>query len=45
MTRMLDQVCSGVLAGAEKVDDIGFADKDTSRLRELLLHRVDELQS
>ncbi|MFH5212256.1 type II toxin-antitoxin system HipA family toxin [Antrihabitans sp. NCIMB 15449] len=45
LTRMLDQVCSGVLAGAEKVDDIGFVDKDTSRLRELLMHRVDELRS
>jgi serine/threonine-protein kinase HipA len=45
LTRMLDQVCSGIVAGAEKVEDIGFADDDTSRLRELLLHRVDELRS
>ena len=45
LTRMLDQVCSGIVAGAEKVDDIGFAADETTRLRELLLHRVDELRS
>lgn len=45
LTRMLNQVCSGVVVGAEKLADIGFADDDTTRLRELLLHRVDELRS
>ncbi len=43
MVRALDTICRGVVAGSERVAEIGFDDRTTGRLREMLLRRADEL--
>jgi len=43
MLRMLGEVCSGVSTGVNSVEQIGFEERVTRRLRELLMARLTEL--
>ncbi|CDZ92426.1 Serine/threonine-protein kinase toxin HipA [Rhodococcus ruber] len=43
VTRMLDGIRRGIAGGLDRLPEIGFGERDTARLRDMLVRRADEL--
>jgi serine/threonine-protein kinase HipA len=40
---MLDGIRRGIAGGLDRLPEIGFGERDTARLRDMLVRRADEL--